>query len=222
MSTGCWELPEWSACTAELEIPVYLKQFDLAVPLRPPVLLAEADDHHRLAHLLASSRPSPAAAILVAAAAALAPAAADVVVEHREEVLRVCGEHGQVVAAAARRVSCESHSYLKTLAHMTWNRDVMYRDGKNWSLGCVNPGSGNTQTTGFFTIPVQYMHDNTVTGVRTWQPFAKGDLDCLGGLDDAVVVEVRPERADRHLLELAAKVREELHPELPVVLPIFR
>ena len=59
-------------------------------------------------------------------------------------------------------------------------------------------------------------------GIRTWQPFPEGDLDGLGGLDDPVVVEVRPERADRHLLELAAKVGEKLHPELAVVLPIFR
>ena len=58
-------------------------------------------------------------------------------------------------------------------------------------------------------------------GIRTWQPFPEGDLDGLGRLDDAVVVEVRPERADRHLLELAAKVREELHPELSVVLKRF-
>ena len=108
MSTGGWELPEWSACTAVLEIPVYLKQFDLAVPLRPPVLLAEADDHHRLPHLLSGlTRP-----VLVAAAAALAPAAsaaAAVFVEHREEVLRVRREHGQVVAAPARRMSCKQN-----------------------------------------------------------------------------------------------------------------
>ena len=62
--------------------------------------------------------------------------------------------------------------------------------------------------------------DHPVHSVLTWQPFSEGDLDGLGGLDDSVVVEVWPERADRHLFELAAKVREELHPELAVVLPI--
>ena len=54
--------------------------------------------------------------------------------------------------------------------------------------------------------------------IHTWQPLPECDLDGLGGLDDAVVVEVGAERADGHLLELPAKVREELHPELAVVL----
>ena len=39
--------PVWSRYVVS-----HLKQLDLAVPLRPPVLLAEADDHHRLPHLL--------------------------------------------------------------------------------------------------------------------------------------------------------------------------
>ena len=52
----------------------------------------------------------------------------------------------------------------------------------------------------------------------TRQPLPEGDLDGLGGLDDAVVIEVGAERADGDLLELPAKVREELHPELAIVL----
>ena len=84
--------------------PPYLEQFDLAVPLRPPVLLAEAQDHHRLAHLLlgGGSPTRPTALVAAAAAVAATAAATDVLVEHRQEVLRVGREPCEVVTAATR------------------------------------------------------------------------------------------------------------------------
>ncbi len=47
---------------------------------------------------------------------------------------------------------------------------------------------------------------------HTRQPLSEGDLYSFRLVDAAVVVEVGTERADAHLLKLAAKIGEELHP----------